>query len=138
MLRPVRFLFAAIAGAGALLGAGCTSVPAHPSSPMHGMQDGQMRPAAEHGPGPQAGMLEQMRIHHRCVESEMAKRPDGGRAMPDKAAMAAMMQRCPMSSAMHGSMMMMMQQGQPAEPAGEHQDHPAPAAPAHSTQPDEQ
>jgi hypothetical protein len=82
-------------------------------------------------------MLEQMRAHHRCIEGEMAKRPDGGRAMPDKAAMSAMMQRCPMPAAMHGSMMM-MQQGQPAGPAGEHKDHPAPRAPAHTTPPDEQ
>ena len=139
MLRPVKSLFAAIVASGALLGAGCASVPAHPSSPMHGMQDGQMGPNAGHASGPQAGMLEQMRTHHRCIESEMAKRPDGGRAMPDKAAMATMMQRCPMSASMHGSMMMMMMQGQAAEPAaGEHQDHPAPTAPAHSTQPDEQ
>ena len=135
MLQPVRPLFAALAGCAALLGAGCVSDAAHPSSPMQAMHGGQMGPGAH--PGPQAGMLDQMRAHHRCIEGEMAKRPDGGRAMPDKAAMAAMMQRCPMSGAMHESMMMMMQ-GQPAESAGEHKDHPAPAAPAHTTQPDEQ
>lgn len=134
MPRPVKFLFAAISASGALLGAGCASFPAHSSPPMHGMQDGQMGPGAQRGPGPQAGMLDQMRTHHRCIEGEMAKRPDGGRAMPDKAAMAAMMQRCPMPAAMHESMMM-MQQGQPAE---EHKDHAPPPSPAHGTPKDEQ
>jgi hypothetical protein len=82
-------------------------------------------------------MLEQMRAHHRCIEGEMAKRPDGGLAMPDRPAMAAMMQRCPMPAAMRGSMMMMMQ-SQPAEPTDQHDEHAPPAAPAHSTPPDEQ
>jgi hypothetical protein len=81
-------------------------------------------------------MLEQMRAHHRCIEGEMAKRPDGGLAMPDRPAMAAMMQRCPMPAAMRGSMMMM--QSQPAEPTDQHDEHAPPAAPAHSTPPDEQ
>jgi hypothetical protein len=83
-------------------------------------------------------MLDQMRAHHRCVEGEMAKRPDGGRTMPDRAAMAEVMQRCPMPAAMHESMMM-MQHGRAAEPAtGQHPDHAVPSAPAHGTQPDEQ
>jgi hypothetical protein len=69
-------------------------------------------------------MLDQMRTHHRCVEGEMARRADGGRAMPDRAAMGAMMERCPMPMAMRESMMMMHgAQNSPAEPSPPEHEH---------------
>jgi hypothetical protein len=126
MSRLIKTFVAATAGIGALLAVGCTSLPTHAThdgAMARGSGDGR-------GPGPQAGMLEQMRAHHRCIETEMAKRQDGGRAMPDKAEMMAMMERCPMPAAMRESMMMMSggtQSGGDA-PRGEHPHPDAPPA----------
>jgi hypothetical protein len=118
MSRLQAMLIAAAAGIGALAASACESLP---TQAAHG-----------HAEAPQAGMLDQMRAHHRCVEGEMAKQKDGGRAMPDKEAMTAMMQRCPMSAAMQESMMMMMHGSMKADDGAEHPDHPkadAPSAP---------
>lgn len=111
MPRPFNAVLAATAGLGALLAAGCLTYP-------------------QGGPGPQAGMLEQMRAHHRCVEGEMARRADGGRSMPGKEQMAAMMQHCPMPAGMREAMMPMMMRGgmQPGSDASS-PDHPQSGAP---------
>jgi hypothetical protein len=109
MLRsiPERWLsksvFIAIVGIGAPLAAGCVT------------QD----PEYAHRPGPQAGMLEQMRAHHRCVEGETAKRQDSGRVMPDRSEMAAM--------TMHGGMQSGESAPTPAPPGEHHNDPDAPS-----------